>query len=122
MNLQIESFIAVKRIAVVGLSRSGKKFGNTASKELLARGYEIFPVHPDATEIDGIACYPSLKSLEGKAEALLICIPPAGVPDVLEEAAKVGIRKIWIQQGPGPRRYKLLPTGLDCNWSAKNVS
>ena len=99
MNPQIESFIAVKRIAVVGFSRSGKKFGNAAGRELVARGYEIFPVHPDATEIDGITCYPSLKSLEDKAEALLICIPPAGVPAVLEEAADAGIRKIWIQQG-----------------------
>ena len=115
MNPQIESFVAVKRIAVVGISRSGKKFGNTAGKELVARGYEIFPVHPNATEIDGIACYPNLKSLEGKVEALLICIPPARVPEVLEEAAASGIRKIWIQQGAWSQEVQTTADRLGLN-------
>ena len=99
MNPQIESFIRSKRIAVIGFSRSGKKFGNMAGKELTKRGYEIFPVHPDAREIDGKTCYPNLKSLDGKADALLISIPPALVPPVLEEAAQTGFKNIWLQQG-----------------------
>jgi predicted CoA-binding protein len=40
MDPQIESFIGSKRIAVVGFSRSEKKFGNIAGKELIKRGYE----------------------------------------------------------------------------------
>jgi hypothetical protein len=99
MNPLIESFIRSKRIAVVGFSRSAKKFGNMAGKELISRGYEIFPVHPQATEIDGITCYPNLKSLDGKADALWISIPPAKVPPVLEEAARIGMKNIWLQQG-----------------------
>lgn len=99
MSPQIESFINSKRIAVVGFSSSGKKFGNMAGKELISRGYEIYPVHPNATEIEGMTCYPDLKSLEGKADALLISIPPAKVPPVLEEAASIGIKNIWLQQG-----------------------
>ncbi len=99
MNPQIESFISSKSIAVVGFSRSGKKFGNMAGKELIKRGYEIFPVHPDISEIEGMACYPSLKSLSGKADALLVSIPPANVPPVLEEAVQNGFSKIWLQQG-----------------------
>ena len=47
MNPLIDNFVGSKRIAVVGMSRSGKKFGNMASKELKTKGYEIFPVHPD---------------------------------------------------------------------------
>jgi len=99
MHPQIESFIGSKRIAVVGFSRSGKKFGNMAGKELIKRGYEIFPVHPEVSEIDGIACSPDLKSLEGKAESLLICIPPAKVSAILEAAVQIGMKNIWLQQG-----------------------
>jgi predicted CoA-binding protein len=99
MNPLIEGFINSKKIAMVGFSRSGKKFGNVAGKELIKRGYEIFPVHPDAKEIDGITCYPNLTSLDGKAEALLISIPPGNVPPVLEEAARNGMKNIWLQQG-----------------------
>lgn len=99
MNPLIDNFIASKRIAVVGMSRSGKKFGNMAAKELQAKGYEIFPVHPDALQIDGLNCYPSLKSLAGKVDGVWISIPPAKVPAVLEEAALVGLKNIWLQQG-----------------------
>ena len=99
MNPLIDDFISSKRIAVVGMSRSGKKFGNMASKELRAKGYEIFPVHPEAHEIDGLACYPDLKSLGGKVEAVWISVPPAKVPAVLEEAAQIGLKNIWLQQG-----------------------
>jgi len=99
MNPLIDSFVSSKRIAVVGLSRSGKKFGNMVVKELKTKGYEIFPVHPEAKAIDGLACYPDLKSLSGKIDGVWISIPPIKVPAILEEAAEIGLKNIWLQQG-----------------------
>lgn len=99
MNPLIDEFISCKKLALIGMSRSDKKFGNIAAKELLAKGFEIFPVHPETLEIDGIICYPNLKALEGKVEALWISIPPPKVSEVLEEAAGIGLKKIWLQQG-----------------------
>lgn len=99
MNPLIDQFIGLKRIAVVGMSRSGKKFGNMAAKELKAKGYEIYPIHPEAQEIDGLTCYPDLKSLSGKVDGIWISIPPKNVPAVLEAAAEIGMKNIWLQQG-----------------------
>lgn len=99
MNPLIDDFISLKRIAVVGMSRSGKKYGNYATKELVSKGYEIYPVHPEAQEIDGLKCYPSLASLNGKVDGLWISIPPQKVNAVLEEAAEIGLKNIWLQQG-----------------------
>lgn len=99
MNPLINDFVSLKKIAVVGMSRSGKKFGNMAAKELKSKGYEIYPVHPEAQEIDGLTCYPNLKSLSGKVEGVWISIPPAKVSVVLEQAAEIGLKKIWLQQG-----------------------
>lgn len=99
MSPLIEDFISSKKIAIVGMSRSEKKFGNMACRELRSKGYDIFPVHPEAKEIEGIACYPNLQALDGKVDALWIAIPPKNVPLVLEEAAKIGLKKIWLQQG-----------------------
>lgn len=99
MNQSIENFISSKRIAVVGMSRSGKKFGNMAVKELQTKGYQIFPVHPEANEIDGMTCYPDLKSLSGKVDGVWISIPPKNVAPVLKEAAQIGLKNIWLQQG-----------------------
>lgn len=99
MNPLIDDFIQSKKIAVVGMSRTGKKFGNMAGKELLAKGYEIYPVHPDVKEIDGMVCYPDLKSLNGKVDGVWISIPPKKVPAVLQDAAEIGLKNIWLQQG-----------------------
>jgi hypothetical protein len=99
MNQLIEDFIKVKKIAIVGMSRSGKKFGNTVGKELKLKGLEIFPVHPELQEIDGMTCYPNLKSLAGKVDGVWISISPEKVNAVLEEAAEIGLKNIWLQQG-----------------------
>jgi len=99
MNPLIDNFVGSKRIAIVGMSRSGKKFGNMAAKELKAKGYELFPVHPTASDIDGMTCYPDLKSLSGKVDGVWISIPPQKVSPVLEEAAQIGLKNIWLQQG-----------------------
>ncbi len=99
MNPLIDDFIQCRRIAVAGISRSGKKFGNMVCKELIGKGYEIYPIHPEAKEIDGLSCYPDLKSLDGKAEGILISVAPKKAIPVLEEAASLGMKNIWLQQG-----------------------
>ena len=99
MNPLIDNFVSSKRIAVVGMSRSGKKFGNMAAKELKTKGYEIFPIHPEAQEIEGMNCFPNLKSLSGKVDGVWISIPARNVSSVLEEAALIGLKNIWLQQG-----------------------
>ena len=99
MNQAIQDFIDGKRIAVVGASRSGKKFGNTASVELKSRGYQIFLVHPEAKEITGEPCYPSLASLQEKVDGVWICVPPKQSGQVLREAVEAGFTKIWLQPG-----------------------
>jgi uncharacterized protein len=99
MNGAIQNFIDQKRIALAGASRSGKKFGNMAYKELKERGYEVYLVHPEAKEIDGEPCYPNLAALQGKVDGVLICLPASQGESVLREAAEAGIKRVWLQQG-----------------------
>lgn len=99
MNPMIDDFISAKRIAVVGMSRSGKKFGNIVGKELKSKGYEIYPVHPEVKEIDGLTCSPDLKSLAGKVDGVWISVPSRKVTPILIEAAEIGLKNIWLQQG-----------------------
>ncbi len=99
MNPLIDRFVSSKKIAVVGMSRSGKKFGNIVGKELKNKGYEIFPIHPEVQEIDGLTCYPDLKSLKNKVDGVWISTSPQNIPPVLEDAAEIGIENIWLQQG-----------------------
>jgi len=95
----VNDFIAQKNIAVVGVSRGGKKFGNMAFKELKQKGYRVFPIHPQADSIEGDKCYPSLSALPEKMDGVLIVVPPAQTEQVVRDAYAAGIRRVWMQQG-----------------------
>jgi hypothetical protein len=95
----VEDFIAQRTLAVVGVSRAGKKFGNMAYKDLKAKGYRLFPINPNAEVIEGDRCYPNLKSLPEPVGGVLIVVPPPETERVVREAAAAGIRRVWMQQG-----------------------
>lgn len=95
----ISDFTSQRTLAIVGMSRSGKKFGNAAYKTLQARGYTLYPVHPTAETIDGARCYPSLSALPAPVGGVLVAVPPAQTEAVVREAAQAGITRVWMQQG-----------------------
>lgn len=95
----VDDFLAQKDLALVGVSRSGKKFGNMALRELLANGYRVFPVHPEAETVQGVRCYRSIRDLPASVGGLLVVVPPPQTEVVVREAAAVGIRRVWMQLG-----------------------
>ena len=95
----VEDFVAQRKLALVGVSRGGKKFGNLALKALKEKGYRVLSVHPHAEQIEGEHCYPSLLALPEQVEAALIVVPPAETERVVREAATAGITRVWLQQG-----------------------
>lgn len=95
----VDAFLDQRKLAIVGVSRSGQGFGNSAYKELKTKGYQIYPVHPEADTIDGEQCYPSLKALPEPVEGVLVVVPPQETEKVVQEAAEAGIRHVWMQQG-----------------------
>jgi len=99
MNQAIQDFTQCKRLAVVGVSRTDAKFGNSAYRELKQRGYDVVPIHPEMQTFDGDKCFSDFKALPDPVEAALISLPPAHVPDVLRQAAQADIRNVWLQQG-----------------------
>jgi uncharacterized protein len=97
------AFLREGAIAVVGVSRTGKKFGNAAYRTLREKGYRVYPIHPSAGAINGVRCYRSFADLPERVKALLIVVPPQKVVGILEDAAAAGIRHVWLQQGSESR-------------------
>ena len=94
----IEKFFEPKKLAIAGASRNPKKFGYGIFKELLSKGYEVIPVNPNTTEIDGVNCYHSVSEIPGDVKSLLIVTPKEETDGVLREAINKGIANIWVQQ------------------------
>lgn len=95
---EIQDFLSSKRIAIAGASRKPGKFGAVVFKELQQKGYELFPVHPEASEIQGIPCYRSVEDLPHSVDLLYVVIPKRATLPVVQDAVKRGFRRIWIQQ------------------------
>src|SRR5205814_522210 len=96
------AFLANKRVAVTGVSRTPKTHGsNNVYRRLRERGYEVFAVNPNADEVEGDRCYPDLKSIPGGVEAVVIGTRPEIADTTMRECAELGIEQAWMHRGPG---------------------
>src|SRR5512140_94262 len=87
------------RIAVVGASNDPAKYGNVIVKNLSAKGYTVLPVNPRETEIAGLPAYPSLSAVPGPLHIVNVVTPPAVTKGLLEEASRLGVPAVWLQDG-----------------------
>src|SRR6266498_5315793 len=96
------AFLANKRVAVTGVSRTPKTHGsNNVYKRLRDRGYEVFAVNPNAQEVEGDRCFLDLKSIPGGVQAVVIGTRPEIAEDTMRECAELGIKHVWMHRGPG---------------------
>ena len=97
MDQSIQNFVSKKKIAIVGASRDCNKFGNSAAKELQARGYEVFYVHPEVNEIEGQPAYPNLEAIKDKVESVWISVSAEHGEAVLRDAAASGLKALFVR-------------------------
>jgi uncharacterized protein len=96
------AFLAKKRVAVTGVSRTPKTHGsNNVYRRLRERGYNVFAVNPNAREVEGDQSYPDLKSIPGGVEAVVIGTRPEIAEDTMRECAELGVKHVWMHRGPG---------------------
>jgi uncharacterized protein len=95
---QIEDFLTAEPIAIVGVSRNPKKFGQMAFKELKDKGLKVIPVNPAAEEILGIKAYPNITALPSEVKGVIIMTKKDQTAAIVKEAKVKGIKNIWIQQ------------------------
>jgi uncharacterized protein len=86
-------------VAVVGLSANQERASYSVAKYLQENGYRIIPVNPSVKEVLGEVCYPDLLSVPDKVEIVNIFRRPKDVPQVVEQAIKIGAKAIWMQEG-----------------------
>ena len=96
------AFLANKRVAVTGVSRTPKTHGsNTVYKRLRERGYDVFAVNPNAEEVEGDRCYTDLTAIPGGVDAVVIATRPERAEDTMRECAELGIKHVWMHWGGG---------------------
>jgi predicted CoA-binding protein len=94
-----ENMLEKKVWAVVGANQDESKYGNMIYKKLKKRGCEVYAVNPMYDSVDNDPCYKDLTSLPKIPDVVnMVVSPKRGMP-VIEEAAKLGVKNIWLQPG-----------------------
>jgi predicted CoA-binding protein len=59
-------------------------------------GYQVFPINPHLASFKGDACYPGLKSLPQKPQAVFLLTSPAITEQVVRECVDLGVSHVWM--------------------------
>ncbi len=101
MKEAVDDFLAQKRIAVAGVSRSRSEAANLIYRKLRGAGYEVFATNPKATEVEGDACYPDLRSIPGGVDGVVISTTPEIAEQIVRECAEIGTSRVWLHRSFG---------------------
>ncbi len=94
----IDNFLAAKRIAVIGPSRSQKTYSRMLFRELLEHGYDVIPVNPNAEEIEGIRCFKRIGDITPAPERAVIILPEGLTEQAVLDCAAAGVKDVWLHR------------------------
>ncbi|MFO1477659.1 MAG: CoA-binding protein [Verrucomicrobiota bacterium] len=88
-----------KSIAIIGASNDRAKFGNKAVRAYLRQGYEVFPVNPKETQIEGLTAFPGIRDVPRRPDLVSVYLPPPVLLKVLPDIAARGCDELWLNPG-----------------------
>jgi len=98
---QARAFLALPRIAFVGLSRDEKDFSRMVFRELVKRGIDVVPVNPGAAELEGRPCFRRLADVRPPVQGALLMTHPLQAERVLADCVAAGVKRVWLHRGAG---------------------
>ena len=94
----LKNFFEPESIAVLGASATPGKVGHDVLKNLIQYNFpgKIFPINPNASEIQGLKAYPRLSDIEDDIDLLIYIIPAQFILSTLDECHKKNIRSVIV--------------------------
>jgi len=96
---KLDQFFQSPGFAVVGASTDRNKFGNKVLRCYVQNHKKVYPVNPNATNIEGIECMHHVSDLPKEVKSISIVTSPDITNKIVEEAITHGIQNIWMQPG-----------------------
>jgi predicted CoA-binding protein len=108
----VKEFLAQKKIAVVGVSDKRETGSNLSYTKFKDAGYQVFAINPRMTTFHGDPCYPDLKALPEKPEAVFILASPKVTDLIVGQCVELGVKHVWMHCLMGTR------PGMSANMSS----
>ena len=92
----VQDFLSQKKIAVVGVSDQRETGCNANHQRFKSAGYTVYAVNPRMKTFDGAPCYPDLKSIPEKPDAVFILASPKVTEQIVRQCVDLGIQHVWM--------------------------
>lgn len=92
----VQDFLAQKKIAVVGVSDKRETGCNLGYRKFKEAGYDVSAVNPRLTVFEGDPCYPDLKSIPEKPDAVFIFTNPKATEQIVQQCVDLGVQRVWM--------------------------
>lgn len=92
----VQAFLDQKKIASVGVSDKRETGCNLAYTKFKDAGYQVFAVNPRITSFNGAPCYPDLKSIPEKPDAVFLLTNPRVTEQIVQQCVDLGIKHVWM--------------------------
>ncbi len=89
----------MKTVAIIGASSDRNKYGNKAVRAFRQQGYEVYPVNPKETEVEGLRTYKTIADVPVRPQMISVYVPPAVLLKLLSEIAQKGCDELWLNPG-----------------------
>ena len=97
----IATFLRGRRFAVAGVSRHQGQAANAVFRRLKSSGYEVLPINPHASEVEGARCYASVAAVPGQLDGVVIATAPNISAQIVRECGEHGVRRVWFHRSFG---------------------
>jgi acyl-CoA synthetase (NDP forming)/GNAT superfamily N-acetyltransferase len=88
----LRPLLAPRSVAVVGVRREDSGVGRAVLAAIRSGGYagRLCVVHPEGTQVAGLATYPSLADVPGQVDLVVVAVPADRVAAVMTDVCAVG--------------------------------
>ncbi|MFH1878147.1 MAG: CoA-binding protein, partial [Candidatus Omnitrophota bacterium] len=76
MENLVRDFLKQRKFAVVGSFRNETKYAYKILRSLSDKGYEVYPVNPWLSDVDGVKCYKSVSDIPFDVDVVSLVTPP----------------------------------------------
>ncbi len=94
----VKKILAMKTIAVVGLSPKPERPSFDVAQYMQSKGYKIVPVRPGISEILGEKCFARLEDIPFEVDVVDVFRNAKDCPAIVESAIKIKPKAIWLQE------------------------
>jgi len=99
MQNLVKDFLQQRRFAVIGSFSKKEKYAYRILINLIERGFEVFPINPHLSEVEGRVCYKTISDIPQEVDVVNIVTPPFVTENILKECLRKGMKRVWIQPG-----------------------